>query len=136
MGYHARDVVDIVSPTRTIADNIRDARLRLGLQQNELADRVGTSPANLNKWEKGTQEPNLESLFRLAMALELSIEALCEGINPAYDAARQRVPVPARLVEMWQRIADPADRRHAWYFLTRLARARSDLDDVDPPAIA
>ena len=51
--------------------NLRIARKRSGLTQQELADRVGGYQAQVAAWEGGGSCPKIVSLVRLAEALEV-----------------------------------------------------------------
>ena len=55
-------------------DLLREARLRAGLTQAELAERAGTARSQVSRYERGDVLPNLETLRRLirACGLELS----------------------------------------------------------------
>jgi len=44
---------------------IRDARLRRGLTQIQLATQAGTSQATLSAYESGAKQPSLDTLSRL-----------------------------------------------------------------------
>jgi transcriptional regulator with XRE-family HTH domain len=46
----------------TAAQIIREARLRAGLTQSELAARLGRERAQVARWEVGGQEPSFENL--------------------------------------------------------------------------
>lgn len=50
------------------ADLIREARLRAGLTQYELADRTGRERSVIARWEQGTVAPSMESLLELVRA--------------------------------------------------------------------
>jgi transcriptional regulator with XRE-family HTH domain len=55
-------------------DLLREARLRAGLTQAELAERAGTARSQVSRYERGDVLPNLETLRRLIRhcGLELS----------------------------------------------------------------
>ena len=55
-------------------DVLREARLRAGLSQAELARRAGTHRSAIGRWERGEALPSLETLRELVRAcgLELS----------------------------------------------------------------
>jgi transcriptional regulator with XRE-family HTH domain len=63
------------------ADLLREARLRAGLTQQQLATRAGTSQSAIARWESGAVQPSLERLRELirACGLELWFEL------PSYD---------------------------------------------------
>jgi transcriptional regulator with XRE-family HTH domain len=50
------------------ADLIREARLRAGLTQYELAERSGRDRAVIARWEQGTVAPSVETLLELVRA--------------------------------------------------------------------
>ena len=47
-------------------DLLREARLRAGLTQAELAERAGTARSQLSRYERGDVLPSLETLRRLS----------------------------------------------------------------------
>jgi transcriptional regulator with XRE-family HTH domain len=57
------------------ADLLREARLRAGLTQAELARRVGRTQSQIARWERGDVKPSLERLRELirACGLELTL---------------------------------------------------------------
>lgn len=57
-------------PTPTLGQEIRRAREDAGLDQDELAERVGYSRSYVSKWEKGTRRPNVTQLQRIMKALD------------------------------------------------------------------
>lgn len=61
---------------RTIMQQIVDARIDLGITQQELAYRCGMKPSNLCRLEGGRGKPSLSTLERIAQALgkELHID--------------------------------------------------------------
>jgi len=58
------------------ADLIREARLRAGLTQYELAERSGRDRSVIARWEQGTVAPSIESLIELlhACGFDLPLE--------------------------------------------------------------
>ena len=54
-------------------DLIKEARLRAGLTQTELADRLGKAQSEVARWERGAVLPSLESLRRVVRACGLEI---------------------------------------------------------------
>lgn len=54
---------------------IREARLRAGLTQQELAQRAGTTQSAVARWESGRTRPAMETVAQLVRAcgLELSL---------------------------------------------------------------
>ncbi len=54
-------------------DLLREARLRAGLTQTELAQRVGTARSQISRYERGDVLPSLETLRRLIRACGLEL---------------------------------------------------------------
>lgn len=55
------------------ADLLREARLRAGLTQAELGERVGKPASMISRWERGRVEPSLETLRLLVRACGLEL---------------------------------------------------------------
>lgn len=51
--------------------NVREMRGLRGLTQRELADRAGFSPSEVGEVERGRRVPRVDTLFRLAGALDV-----------------------------------------------------------------
>jgi transcriptional regulator with XRE-family HTH domain len=73
---------------------IREARLRAGLSQHELAARSGRDRSVIARWEQGTVAPSLETLLEIVRAcgFDLPLELV-----PYTDAAHERLRKNARL---------------------------------------
>ena len=59
-----------------LGENIRENRRRMGLTQEQLADRLGVSFQSVSRWEKGTTYPDMEKLPEIARLFEVSTDAL------------------------------------------------------------
>jgi transcriptional regulator with XRE-family HTH domain len=72
----------------TAAQIIREARLRAGLTQSELAARLGRERAQVARWEVGGQEPSFENLRSVveACGFVLRVEIGDREEMPALDA--------------------------------------------------
>lgn len=55
----------------TVGERIKKIRLEKGMTQQDLAKRTGINDANIRKYEGGRQNPKLETLERIAAALEV-----------------------------------------------------------------
>lgn len=75
------------------ANEIRQARLQLGLTQQQLADLLGVTTTSVSGWERGTKTPTYQHVKR--------IRALAAGDGPvdAEAGLRERVERLASLVE-------------------------------------
>jgi transcriptional regulator with XRE-family HTH domain len=63
---------------KTLNVRIRERRERLHIDQAELARRAGVHKAQVMRWEAGTYHPLLESIIKLARALEVSVDDLID----------------------------------------------------------
>jgi transcriptional regulator with XRE-family HTH domain len=72
----------------TGAQIIREARLKAGLTQTELAERLGRDRAQVARWETGGQEPSFENLRSAveACGFSLRVEIAEREETPALDA--------------------------------------------------
>ncbi|CCN70535.1 helix-turn-helix domain-containing protein [Vibrio nigripulchritudo] len=64
---------------KMLEDVLREARSKLGLKQNEVAELVGVTPQTYLKWENGKSEPKISQAGKLARALKVSEKELCQG---------------------------------------------------------
>jgi transcriptional regulator with XRE-family HTH domain len=65
-----------VAPQRHFGTRLREARLSAGLSQSELEDLSGIPKARLSRYENGHVEPSIQTLNRLARALNVSEASL------------------------------------------------------------
>ena len=62
---------------------IREVRLKRGLSQQSLAERVGIPQTHVSAMELGIQFPNLLTILRLAVALECKVVELVSVFDKA-----------------------------------------------------
>jgi transcriptional regulator with XRE-family HTH domain len=72
----------------TGAQIIREARVKAGLTQTALAERLGRDRAQVARWETGGQEPSFENMRAVveACGFSLRIEIAEREETPAVDA--------------------------------------------------
>ena len=61
---------------------IRQVREVQGVSQRELARRLGVSQPVVARWEAGRDSPRLDTLQRIAEALEVNLEVIFSGRSP------------------------------------------------------
>ena len=66
---------------REFGDRVRARRGELGLSQEALAHRAGLQRAYIGQLETGMRSPGLETLAKLAKALEMDLGDLVEGLQ-------------------------------------------------------
>lgn len=78
-------------PQDRFAVNLRKARTRIGISQEELGDRCELHRTEISLLERAGREPRLSTIAKLAGALDTTPAELCEGI--AWDPAKRRFDV-------------------------------------------
>ena len=68
----------------TLANNIYEARIALGLSQHEAADKIGVRPTTWSRWEWGVAVPSMSeetpTLQQIAELLGTSVSELTRGV--------------------------------------------------------
>ena len=73
----------------TLGERIREARKRVGMSQELLAERMEVSRQAVAKWESDRSAPSAERLFRLAEVLGTTTQFLLWGDTETADPAGQ-----------------------------------------------
>lgn len=69
----------------SLGENIRIARKRNGLTQEELAERLGVSFKAVSGWENDKYQPTVENLEQMSLLLNVGTDKLCGGEFWKYD---------------------------------------------------
>jgi transcriptional regulator with XRE-family HTH domain len=102
---------------RLVGRNIRIFRLQKGLSQTELADALGLTFQQVQKYEKGTNRVGSGRLLKIASVLGLEVTALFKGSDDVAQLNQQSVfddlaaPQPVRLIQAFSKITNPSVRR-------------------------
>jgi transcriptional regulator with XRE-family HTH domain len=85
------------------ADLIREARLRAGLTQYELAERSGRDRSVIARWEQGTVAPSVETLIELVRAcgFDLPLELVPYEASRAERLLKNALLSPERRVQRY-----------------------------------
>ncbi len=65
---------EALQPEMDITRAILNARIQAGLTQSELSEKSGISQADISRLEKGTRNPSIALLKRLAEALDSTLK--------------------------------------------------------------
>ena len=60
-----------------VNNKICELRKEKGLSQRQLANEIGTSQANVSRWEQGINEPSIIECWKIADFFGVSIDMLC-----------------------------------------------------------
>ena len=73
----------------SIGDNIRALRIKAGMTQSRLAERLGVTDQAVSKWETGAASPDLSLIVPLTRLFGVTADALLGIDRPAEEARRQ-----------------------------------------------
>lgn len=82
-----------MNPQERFAANLRAARTKAGISQEELGDRCDLHRTEISLLERAGREPRLATIIKLAGALGTTAAELCEGI--AWQPGNRRFDVKA-----------------------------------------
>jgi transcriptional regulator with XRE-family HTH domain len=122
MARRGPDAVD-----KLVGRNIRILRLAKGLSQTELADALGVTFQQVQKYEKGTNRVGSGRLLKISAILGVKITDFFEGTDRPHDTARRSVfdqlaqPESFRLVQAFSGIDRPNIRRTLVRLIERIA---------------
>ena len=74
-----------------LGKNIRENRRRMGLTQEQLADRLGVAFQSVSRWENGTTYPDMEKLPEIARLYGVTVDDLYREEIRAYANYAQRL---------------------------------------------
>jgi transcriptional regulator with XRE-family HTH domain len=57
-------------------DNLKTARERKGLSQNEVAEKIGVAKSTYSLYESGNREPNVQTIKKISDVLSVSADTL------------------------------------------------------------
>lgn len=67
------------------SQRLKELRLKKGLTQTELGERVGVKQNTFTNWENGKREPNFETLLKLASILNTTTSYLLGESDICYE---------------------------------------------------
>lgn len=85
-------------PARAVGKRVREVRLALGLSQLDLADLAHVHPSNIGKIERGQANPSLDTLTRIATALDTTVADVVRYVTPDHVGPRERRVSAADLI--------------------------------------
>jgi transcriptional regulator with XRE-family HTH domain len=98
-----------------VGEQIRKRRTMLGLTQDQLAQALGISYQQVQKYETGTNRVSAGRLFDIARVLDSGISGFFEGIEPDRDVhedvSDRGNRATIELVRNFQAIGDPQVRK-------------------------
>jgi transcriptional regulator with XRE-family HTH domain len=126
---------------RRIGQRVRSRRMEVSMSQERLAELLGVTFQQVQKYEKGINRIAASRLFDIAAALEVPISRFFEGLTARNGVAEDRqeyvadilaTPEGAQLATLFGTIRNPKVRRRVVDLVRALAEeaaADSDFDD-------
>ena len=85
-----------MSPQERFAANLRQARAKAGVAQEELGNRCDLHRTEISLLERAGREPRLATIVKLAGSLDTTPGELCSGITWSPSKRRFEVKRPPR----------------------------------------
>ena len=102
--------MEVTENIMKIGQVIREYRKKLGMTQEEMADRLGVTTPAVNKWEKDVSKPDIELLAPIARLLKISLDTLLTFRGDLTEAEISDI-----VQELGDRLDTmPYDRAFAW----------------------
>jgi transcriptional regulator with XRE-family HTH domain len=124
---------NVMSEGGAVSEHLRRRRLELGLTLSEVAQRAGTSPATLCRYERGWTRFETYTLRKLASALgcELRIELRPKAARRGPSGHPSRAEARARLKRLfWDHPLTEADFEAHPVWLAERVLEYGNLDDI------
>ncbi len=86
----------MLTPQERFATNLRSARTKAGISQEELGNRCDLHRTEISLLERAGREPRLGTIVKLAGSLETTPAELCAGIAWLPGPHRYEVKAPPR----------------------------------------
>ena len=64
----------------SVGENIKKTRNKIGITQEQLAEKINVTRQAVSNWENGKTEPDIETLTKIAQIFDISIDELVDGI--------------------------------------------------------
>ena len=75
--------------SRVTGQVIRELRVRRGISQEALSGFAGIARSHLTMIESGAKNPNVDTLWRIAEALDMPLSALIRRVEERLEAERE-----------------------------------------------
>jgi transcriptional regulator with XRE-family HTH domain len=139
---HCRKVQCCMASAGLVGERLLEWRQRRKLSQQVLGEKIGADGPRIHRLEKGAENPTLDTLDRLAAALDIDTSQLLAP-RPVEDSGRDRTQVDPLLADAVARLDRDTPAEDTWRgdvlkaiaVLTRALR-RSDApgESAAPPA--
>ena len=108
----------------TVGNRVREMRIRMGLSQQVLGEKVGVSFQQIQKYERGANRMGSSRLVQIADVLKVPVSSFFEGLGK-YAEKESADPLnvkASKVARDWQKISDPGLRTKLADMIRTLAR--------------
>ncbi len=121
----SRRSVDEIEIDQRIGRRIRERRVVLGLNQTKLADGLGVSFQQIQKYEDGSNRMGAGMLYGCAQLLDVPPEYFFEGLERSDSGTPDvtKSDEAMKLTRAYYSINDPVYRKRIWRLVQALARS-------------
>ncbi len=114
-----------IETDKHIGQRLRERRIVLGLSQTALADGLGISFQQLQKYETGFNRIGAGRLYGCAQLLDVRPEYFFEGLKGSRSGTpdESRSEEAMKLARAYYKISDPAQRQHVRKLAQAIARS-------------
>ncbi len=126
---------------RRLGQRVRTRRLEIGMSQEKLADVLGVTFQQVQKYEKGVNRIAASRLFDISSALDMPVARFFEGLTPArgggvaeesesfvHDALA--TPEGLQLIALFASIQNPKVRRRVVELVRALAEEAAQASEA------
>lgn len=110
----------------TVGNRVREMRIRKGLSQQALGERVGVSFQQIQKYERGTNRMGSSRLVQIADVLDVPVSSFFDGLGRSETAeVGEEGPLnvkASKVARDWQRIGDERLQTKVAEMMRALAR--------------
>jgi len=102
-----------IKTSKEIGDKIKTRRRKLGISQEELAEILGVTYQQVQRYENGTNKLNVENIQTVANAINVPVSYFFEGEKPSTIAERPVFYLSAnenRLLRYFRKIKSNASK--------------------------
>jgi transcriptional regulator with XRE-family HTH domain len=128
MARRRDDVVDVL-----VGRNIRILRKQRSMSQTDLANKIGVTFQQVQKYENGTNRVGSGRLFRIAAVMNVPVTTLFDGVEQANAAHPESSPTALlagpyalRLLQAFSQLEDTTLRKSIAEMVERMPAAKSD----------
>jgi len=110
----------------TVGNRVREMRIRKGMSQQTLGERVGVSFQQIQKYERGSNRMGSSRLVQIADVLDVPVGSFFDGLGKAEKSGGKDDPLNVRASKVardWQQVGDEKLQQKLAEMMRALARS-------------